>query len=561
MNRTRIIIIGAIAFFAVMYGLWLIWKWGVTRVYVAHDEVLLVSTKFGERLPPDLVVVPPGNTEYKGIQQEVRGPGRYFINPVFYETKKFRVQTIRAGEPDKWNFSADGRLANPETAPQIGLVTVKQGKPAPGGAEVVESGFKGIQRDVLTPGTYKFNPYLYEIKEFPAVVIPPGSVGVVTRLFGDSGEVVSATLTEIAASTTAPTTSPAAAVQDRKIPTRLVSGDNTRGVLRDVLQPGIYYLNPRQYKVDILPIGYDALTLEHPIRAGDANTSVRFLSADGYQVEADFTVVWGIAPADAPTIIANIGGWDVIERNVMRQALISAAQNEGAKYTAKELIQGGSRSKFQDDLSASLEKQVASRNIHVLLTLIRNIAIKDATGQDQTEGLLATIQRANIEVERQITNRQKTETARKRAELEQASKLVDVARETVASDTKVKVANILADGQKKAAEIDADRDLQVAGVQQEIALLEAQTTQILGKAGADVERFRNEAEAKGAKMLIDAFGSPAAYNSYIFAKNFQPTELRLIFAGPGTFWTDLKSFQEVGASKVIQQSQQPERPR
>lgn len=559
MNRIRIIILGAVGFLVMLCSLWLIWKWGVTRVYVAENEVLVVINKFGKPLPGDLVVVPRDkNSEYKGIQEEVRGPGRYFINPVFFETKKFKAFPIRAGEPEKWNFSADGRLANPEAAPQVGLVTVKQGKPAPGGAEVVEAGYKGIQRDVWTPGTYKFNPYLYEVKEFPAVVIPPGSVGVQTRLFGESGEVVSATLTEIAARTTAPTTNPSQSA-GQKVPTRLVMGENQRGVLRDVLQPGIYYLNPRLYKVDILPIGYDALTLEHPLRAGDANTSVRFLSADGYQVEADFTVVWGISPADAPTIIANIGGWDVIERNVMRQAMISACQNEGSKYTAKELIQGGSRSKFQDDLSVSLEKQVASRNIHVLLALIRNIAIKDATGQDQTEGLLATIQRANIEIERQITNRQKTETARKRAELEQASKLVDVARETVASDTKVKVANILADGQKKAAEIDAQRDLDIASIQQEIALLEAQTTQILGKAGADVERMKNEAEAKGAKLLIDAFGSPQAYNSYIFAKNFQPTELRLIFAGPGTFWTDLKSFQDIGASKVIQGSQQQEK--
>jgi hypothetical protein len=561
-GRTRIIGAGLLVFLVLLYGLFLIWKWGVTRNYVAPDEVLLVSNKFGKSLGNDLVVIPPDKyDEYKGIREEVLGPGRYFINPVFYDTKKLKTITIRAGEPDKWQFTADGRLVNPETAPQIGLVTRKQGAPAPGGAEVVAAGFKGIQREVLTPGTYKLNPYLYEIKEFPAVVIPPGSCGVVTQLFGESGEVVSATLTEIAAVTTAPSTNPAhQPAADKQIPTRLVMGENQRGVLRDVLQPGIYYLNPRQYKVDILPIGYDAITLEHPTRPGEQNTSVRFLSADGYQVEADFTVVWGIAPADAPTIIANIGGWDVIERNVMRQAMISACQNEGSKYTAKELIQGSSRSKFQDDLSASMEKQVASRNIHVLLALIRNIAVKDATGQDQTEGLLATIQRANVEVERQITNRQKTETEKKRAELEQANKLVDVARETVASETKVKVANILAEGQKKAAEIDAQRELTVAAVQLEISALEAQTTQILGKAGADVDRLKNEAEAKGAKLLIDAFGSPQAYNSYIFAKNFQPTDLRLIFAGPGTFWTDLKSFQEIGATKMIEQSQQSRPP-
>ena len=54
---------------------------------------------------------------------------------------------------------------------------------------------------------------------------------------------------------------------------------------------------------------------------------------------------------------------------------------------------------------------------------------------------------------------------------------------------------------------------------------------------------------------MEAFGSPQSYNLYTFAKHFQPSDLRLIFAGPGTFWTDLKSFEQVGASKVLEQTQ------
>jgi hypothetical protein len=55
-------------------------------------------------------------------------------------------------------------------------------------------------------------------------------------------------------------------------------------------------------------------------------------------------------------------------------------------------------------------------------------------------------------------------------------------------------------------------------------------------------------------MLVDAFGTPQAYNQYIFAKNFEPQELRMIFAGPGTFWTDLKSFEQIGASQMIKKA-------
>ena len=69
----------------------------------------------------------------------------------------------------------------------VGLISLKEGKIAPPGQEVVAPGFKGIQHEVLTPGSYKINPHRYEITPVPAVVVPPGSVGVVTRLVVDVG--------------------------------------------------------------------------------------------------------------------------------------------------------------------------------------------------------------------------------------------------------------------------------------------------------------------------------------------------------------------------------------
>jgi regulator of protease activity HflC (stomatin/prohibitin superfamily) len=455
----------------------------------------------------------------------------------------------------------------------VGLISCKQGKIPPPGVEVVDPGYKGIQKEVLTPGTYKINTFLYDVSLVPAAVIPPGYVGVVTRLTGERGPTTSVTLTEIRANTYGPTTQPDLPAT-HQAPSRLITGDTRRGVLKDVLQPGIYYVNPRLLKVDVVPVGYDAIDLNSGGAVsvsgrGDSrrkdpkriDQSIRFYSGDGYLVQSDLTLVWGVSPADAPEIVANIGNWDKVRQNIIEPAMKAACQNVGAKYTSKELIQGATRSKFQDELSESLERAVANRSVHVLLALIRNITIKDTTGNDQTAGLLATIQRANVEVEKDLTNKQKTLTAMTSAKLEEALKQVDVARETVASETNVKVANILADGAKQAAEIEAERDLEVARINLQVSQLEAQRTQILGKAQADVTRMKSDAEAKGAKMLVDAFGSPAAYNQYIFAKNFQPTDLKLIFAGPGTFWTDLKTFEQVGASQVVKQAQQEQQPK
>ena len=501
--------------------------WVFERVYVAPDEALMVINKFGDPLPSDRVVVPTEENHFRGVEQELLGPGRYFLNPIKYDWKIVKLINIPAGDPSHWEFTSDGRIQDSSAIPCIGLVALKEGKMPPPGVDVVDAGYKGIQRDVLTPGTYKINPQQYEVQILPATVVPPGSVGVVTRLTGE-----------------------ATAISPTTTPTRLVDDPKQRGILKDVLQPGVYYLNPRLVKVTIVPIGYDAIVLDH-----GNNSSVKFYSSDGYQIEAEFTVVWGRGPADAPAIVANIGAVDQVRDNVIEPAMKAACQNEGARYSAKELIQGTTRSQFQDALSKSLEEQVSARNVHILLALIRNISVRDSSGHDQTDGLLATIQLTNVEVERDLTNQQETTTAAKKAQLETEQKLIEVAKQTVAADTQVKTATLHAEGEKAAAEIDAERDLKLADIEKQIAELDAQRTRILGQAGAQVQQLKNEAEAKGAKMLIDAFGDAQSYNLYMFAKNFEPTDLRMIFAGPGTFWTDLKSFQDVGASKILQQQQ------
>jgi regulator of protease activity HflC (stomatin/prohibitin superfamily) len=498
-------------------------RWTAMRVFVDRDQALVVINKFGDPLPQGLIVVPDAQNHFKGVEEVVRGPGRYFLDPVEYDWQIVQQVVIPAGDPTQWAWDSHALLKDPTSAPMVGVVTLKQGKDAPDGMEVVPDGFKGIQQDVLTPGTYKINPYLCDVKLEPAVVIPAGSVGVVTRLVGTTTE-----------------------TQPSDSAVRLVSDPNARGILKDVLQPGIYYLNPRLVHVTPFPIGYDQITLQHT-----DNSAVQFTSNDAYQVHCDLTVVWGRTPDDAPSIVANIGNMDQVEQYVITPAMKAACQNEGGKYTAKELIQGSTRSQFQDDLTASLERDVADRHIRVLLALVRDVVIEDSGGNDQTMGLLGTIQQANIEIENNLTNEQKTKTAMVAAQLQQSLRQVDIARESVSADTNVKVAQVLADAQKQAAQVEAEQELEVASIERQVAELDAQQTEILGKANADVVQMKADADAKGAAMLVDAMGSPRAYNLYTFAKNFQPEDLRLIFAGPGTFWTDLKTIPELGGLKNL----------
>src|SRR4051812_15220574 len=73
-------------------------KWTVMRVYVPPGKALMVVNKFGPELPPELIAVPPGESN-KGVQELLLSPGRYFINPVLYDTQRVDLTVIPAGVP------------------------------------------------------------------------------------------------------------------------------------------------------------------------------------------------------------------------------------------------------------------------------------------------------------------------------------------------------------------------------------------------------------------------------------------------------------------------------
>src|SRR5579859_4984827 len=211
MTRIKSIIIKVAVALVAVYVLWLGFKWTQMRVFVGADEALVLTSKFGPSLPQEYVVAPTG-TNYKGVQQDVLGPGRYFYDPFEYEWQVISQVEVPAGDPDRWEWDEEGNLKNAEqVGPKLALLSLKQslksGSPPQLDSEVVPDGYKGVQESVLSPGTYKLNPALMTWTIVPAIVVPPGSVGVVTRLVGEIGQVSSASLTKVSdTSTSQPTT-------------------------------------------------------------------------------------------------------------------------------------------------------------------------------------------------------------------------------------------------------------------------------------------------------------------------------------------------------------------
>jgi len=540
--------------------------WFTFRVYVPPDQCAVLIRKTGTPPPQgQLVATEPGE---KGIQTEVLGPGRYFYNPYTWDYELQPLTVIPSGDPSTWEWAPSlgaeqrnelraGTLNFTGKFPQIGVVTRKVGT-APAADQVIvtrASGVQGILEEVLTPGTYKINPYVFEVNLHPAVVIPAGFVGVVTNLFGEQPEArQSDTLSELDSDD--PTRIAEVDAVDAELVSfvRPLAKPGERGTLADVLQPGVYFINPKLQKVTLLEIGFNEYS---QVKVSDtANYRISFPSATGYLIRVGVTVVWGIHPEHAAQIINEFGNQDRVLDKVIAPQLRSLCRNIGSTYAARDFIQGEKREQFQRDLTAELQRICRKKNLEVLIALVREIEVHAPTagpeGGEVTEDLKRTIQQSFIAIEKQLTNDKQRDAAGVRARLEEERKKVEIARETIKADTRVMVADSMAEGQKDAAEISAQAALDVATIQEEVAKLDAQRIEILGQANADVQRMKNEAEAKGYQLLVGALGSGQAYNLYTFAQNFKPDSIRLFFAGDGTFWTDLTRFEELGAAKLLQ---------
>jgi regulator of protease activity HflC (stomatin/prohibitin superfamily) len=470
-----------------------LWRWGFSRVYVRPGEILVITSKFGTENPdPDRFRVVPQGT--KGVWEEVMGEGRHFYDPVSYQTET--VDAIIEIGPE-----------------EVGVVESLSGSSLPPGEFLAKPGQKGILQVPLTPGRWRLNPFAFRVTKEPATRIRPGSVGAVTRLSGEfSAE-------------------------------GQLAAPGQRGVQKDVLQPGIYYLNPREYKVDEIWIGYTEITLEN----------VSFPSSDGFTIKLDVSVVWGLLPKDVPTIVSRFGNPQAVINKIIRPQLESICRIEGSKYGAKDFIEGTTREQFQKTFTDQLMQETKIRNIDVLIGLVRDI--------DVPQEVRVPIQNAKIAAEEQLTKEEERKSQVIQNELEELKAEVTKGVREVGAETEKMVGAVKAEGQRRVAGIGGEREVAVAEIRKQVALTLAEKDRILGKAEADVTELLQKAEADRFQRNVSALGGGEAYASYTFVKGL-PDDLKLQFryAGPGTLWTDLpggsRGLEDAAIRKMLERESQ-----
>ena len=246
----------------------------------------------------------------------------------------------------------------------------------------------------------------------------------------------------------------------------------------------------------------------------------------------DFTAIWGLMPEQAPHAVRTIGNVDAVEQKIVLPQIASILRNNGSKYQAVQLLVGDDREKYQTASLDEFREVMDAKKISLLYGLVRHVYIP--------EEVRKPIQMSFIADELTFTRAQEQETAREEGSLREAEEQVMLASKTVEVQTKKLVAAKEAEGDREAETTRAETIKLVAAIDKETAVLEAEAEKVRGEAENKGKQMIEEATADRFRLAVEAFGTPRAYNNWIFASGLpDDVNLQLIYAGQGTLWTDV----------------------
>ncbi|MCF7838213.1 MAG: hypothetical protein K9N49_06245 [Candidatus Marinimicrobia bacterium] len=438
--------------------------WFGCRIEPGSDQIAVLIRKTGADLPDgQILATEPGQ---KGIQEAVLPEGRYFRNPYTWGWIIRQITDVPAGK--------------------LGVITRLHGANPPPGQILAGPDTKGIVADILRPGKYRINPYAEQVELFDALTIRPGHIGVVTTLTGED------------MLTTA--TPPAGDSQ-------FLVGPGLKGVRQEVLEPGTYYLNP--YMINVIELNLQSQRFE--MSGADA---ISFLTHDGFTVTVEGTIEFAIERDRAAQAMHRVGDLDDIIKKVILPRARGFSRIEGSKQPAIDFIVGETRQAFQKNLEAHLRAKSVEWGVDIKSVLIRKITVPDE---------IARISRAReIAVQDARKYEQQIEQARSRAELGRQEMLAQQNREKVEAETERIRAVINAQEKLAVRVIAAEKELEVATVDNEAADFRAQAILSQAAGEQDAVRARNAAEVAVLSSEVAALGGGMGLARYLYYDRIGP---------------------------------------
>ena len=429
--------------------------WYGCRIEPGNGQIAILIKKTGKTLPADEIVAT--SADYKGIQLEVLGEGRYFRNPYVWDWRIVPVTDIPAGK--------------------FGVLVRKFGKNLPEGEIIApDPETRGIVREVLGTGKHRINPYAYDVKICDDIVIMPGNIGVVGNLTGK--DLFSGAANDLASGKgflTAP---------DRK------------GIQQAVLKEGTHRINPYIQSVAIVNIQ----SQRYEFSGKDA---IGFITLDGFQISLEGTVEFNISADSAPCLTQEVGNMEDIMKKLILPSVSGFARIEGSKKSATEFIVGESRQLFQNHLEEFLRKTCKNWGISINSVLIRDII--------PPQKIAEIIRNRELAQQEAKKFRQQIAQAKSATELERQRMLAVQSKSKVQAETEKITSEIAARQSQLEKKIAAQTELDAALLRYQTAEAEASASLVLAEADRSVIAAGNQSDVEILKRNILAYGGGQAY--------------------------------------------------
>ena len=474
----------------------------------------------------------------RGPQMTLIPPGTYRINPLLFTITM--VDTVKI------------------PSNKLGVVQARDGKPLPDGRIIARrvncnsfqdgqafmdgGGERGPQMSVITPGTYRINPALFQISLADVVDVPENCVGIVTTKEGAPlarGEIAGQAVeghnmfqnpqgfveaggskglqeqvllagryfinpwfanVEIVDMIEVPIAHVGVVISFVGKEGTDVTGASfkhgnlvakgEKGVWIDPLDPGKYPINPYTHKVCNVPTANVVLNWAnekseaHKLDKELCTITVR--SADGFKFNLDVSQIIHIPRDDVPKVIARFGDMPALVTQVLEPTIGNYFRNAAQNSDIIDFLK--QRSVRQNEAREAIGAALQEYNVGAVDTLIGDIAPPEQLMKTLTDRKIAEQDRITFETQRNAqTVRQELEQATALANTQ--STVVDAERQVSISEFNARAAVAKAEGEAKAKKIIAEADANVTRVTGEA---QAAKTQAIGEAEATVIQLKTE---------------------------------------------------------------------
>jgi len=385
----------------------LVFVWISSYRYVPESKVgVVVKNALGPSLEAGDIIATGGE---KGPQAKILPPGWHGgLWPVIFDVEYFDVLDIKKGE--------------------VGIITAVDGRPLPSGeiyapeweqdevSRMLDAqyfltdgqGYKGPQATVLTPGQYRINPKLFEVKTSPITNVPPAQVAVIKSNIGRL-----ASEAELGAN-------------------RLV-GPDERGIRRTPLKEGEYYLNTDAYEVTLVSTKETIIEFTESRDQG-MERAIRVRTSDAFDFPVDVRIVYMIEPENAPLVVSKLRDDKEGLREVLHGSIRSIFRNNAQDVKALDYVQ--QRVQQEQRSTEMLAEEMTQYGITI--TAVRIADLGDDS--ERWQSLLKTQTDREIALQEQETFREQQRAAEQKKELTRTEQEAEEERRLATASYEVQIA-------------------------------------------------------------------------------------------------------------------------